>query len=213
MRRFFCDCCGKDITKKENRYNVALYDRTNKTTKTVLHLCAVDIKKVRNLKLIPQKNVRLRKTPNFYNVIESHLDKEKSLYILPSWNVDQLLSIDMKDPTKLKTEDGYVYYTKEYILSRVDGSYKPEDAHKHLIEWTQLLYNHQTEDEKKDYKTKHHNNRGFNKSDAKFMSAMAKVAFDKSSDTLSEKQWAQLLKMFTKYAEQVANILNEENEA
>ena len=115
--------------------------------------------------------------------------------------------------TKLRTADGDIYYTKEYILSRIDGSVKPEQAKHRLIEWTQLLFKQQTEDEKKSYETRYHNNRGFNKPDAQFMSAMAKVAFDKGEDALSDKQVARMLKMFTKYAEQVANILNEENEA
>ncbi len=213
MRRFFCDTCGKDITDKVNRYNVAIYNRSVKTTETKLHLCADDIKKVRNMKLIPMANVRVRKSPDFYNVVESHLGKEHSLYILPEWNIKQLESLNKKDMTKLRTAEGNIYYTKEYILSRVDGSVKPEQAKHRLVEWTQLLFKHQTEDEKKNYETKYHNNRGFNKPDARFMSAMAKVAFDKGEDALSDKQVDQMFKLFTKYAEQVADILNEENES
>lgn len=213
MRRFFCDCCGKDITVKANRYNVSLFNRTTKTSETKLHLCADDIKKVRNMKLVPMSNVRIRRIPEFYNVVVSHLNKSESVYILPEWNVTQLESLNRKDPTKLRTADGNIYYTKEYILSRVDGSVKPEQAKHRLIEWTQLLFKHQTEDEKKNYETKYHNNRGFNKPDAKFMSAMARVAFDRGEDALSDKQIAQMYKMFTKYAEQVADILNEESEA
>jgi len=213
MRRFFCDCCGCEITDHANRYTICLIDKKSKKSKAVLHLCATDAKKVRQMKLVPMQNVRVRRFPKLYNVVEKHADRQKALYILPEWNVDQLKSLKRTDRTKLRTADGLIYYTKEYVLSRVDGSFKPEEARKKLIEWTQLLFNYQTEDEKKSYETKHHNNRGFNKPDAKFMSAMARVAFTQGYECLSEKQWQVIYKRFVKYAEQVANILNESQES
>ena len=212
MRMFFCDCCGRDITDKEDRYAVALYNRAERKTQTILHLCNNDMKKVRNLKLVPMSNVRVRKIPSFYNVVENYQGKQISLFILPEWNITQLESLNKADRTKLRTKNGDIYYTKEYVISRVDGSFKPELAVHKLIEWTQLLFNQQTQDEKKSYETKHHNNRGFNKSDAKFMSAMARIAFDKGEEALSEKQLAVMRYKFIKYAEQVANLLNEQNE-
>lgn len=206
MRRFFCDTCGKEITTEEKRYNIALFNRATKKQKTILHLCETDVKKVRNMKYIPKKNCRVRKIPTFYNVVESHCGKDKSLYIITDWNIDQLQSINTKDPTKLYLEDGRRYFTKEYVLALVDSKNIEGDIH--LMHYTQLLFKKQTNDEKAKYETKYHNNVGFNKSDAKFMSAMARESFNKGIESLSANQIDTVRKRFTKYAEQVANILN-----
>ena len=219
MRRFFCDCCGKEITNKELQYGVVFYNRTLKQQKLELHLCGTDIKKVRNMKFVPQKNCKIRKVPNFYNIIEMHLGLQKSLYQIPEWNLDQIRSINVKDPKKLFLENGKRYYTKEYILSLIDGSihYKwngyvwdKEKSDQKLMEFVQKLFNKQTDDEKNKYETKWRNNVGFNKPDAKFMSAMARLSFE--GKPLSDKQIEVTRARFIKYAEQVANLLNEENE-
>ena len=209
MRRFFCDCCGMEITSKEKQYGVVFYNKSEKTSKTVLHLCGTDIKKVRNMKFVPMKKVRVRKIPTFYNVIESHLGKDKALYMIPEWSLDQILSVNHKDPRNLFTEDGKRYYTAEYIISTIDGSIDKEYATENLMKYVQLLFNRQTDDEKAKYETKHHNNVGFNKPDAKFMSAMARESFNKGWSSLSDKQIEVVKDRFIKYAEQVANIMNE----
>ena len=212
MRRFFCDCCGKEITSKERQYSIVFYDRTEKTQQLELHLCEKDVKKVRQMRFSPMKNVRIRKIPKFYNIIEMHLNKQTSLYQVPEWNLDQIRSINHKDPRRLFTEDGRRYFTPEFILSRVDGSIEPERADERLMNYVYLLYCKQTADERLEYKTKWHNNRGFNKSDSKFMSGIAKYYFEHShiQHPMSDKQLAEIRRRFTKYAEQVANILNED---
>ena len=213
IRRFFCDCCGKEITTEELRYNVAFYNKKEKKQKTMLHLCEIDMKKVRNMKFVPQKNVRLKKMPEFYNIVECHMGKEKSLYVVTAWNLDQiLLTMDRKDPTKLFCENGKRYYTKEYVLGRIDGSIKPEEKDETLMKYVQLLFNKQTIEEKAKYETKFHNNVGFNKPDAKFLSAMARESFAKGYASLSPAQIDETKRRFKKYAEQVADLLNEEQE-
>lgn len=209
MVRFFCDCCGKEIMKKELQYNIVFYNRTTKHQKTELHLCLDDVKKVRNMKFVPEKNCRKRKIPVFYNIIEMHLRLQKSLYQIPEWNLDQIRSINVKDPKKLFLSNGKRYYTKEYVLSLIDPAIN-KNADKALIEFVQKLFNKQTDDEKKKYETKYHNNVGFNKPDAKFMSAMARLTFE--GKELSESQLEVTRKRFIKYAEQVANLINDENE-
>lgn len=213
MRRFFCDCCGMEITAKERQYGIVFYDRTECTQKIELHLCEKDVKKVRQMRFAPMKNVRVRTIPKFYNIIETHMGRQVSLYQIPEWNLDQIRSVNHKDPKRLFTVDGKRYYTPEFILSRVDGSIEPEFADKQLMGYVFLLYCKQTGDERKDYTTKWHNNRGFNKPDAKFMSAMAKVYFDNSEKEhpLTEKQLEEVRRRFPKYAEQVADILNDED--
>ena len=209
MVRFFCDCCGKEITRKDLQYGIVFYNRTTKHQKLELHLCENDVKKVRNMKFVPEKNCRKRKIPDFYNVMEMHLGLQKSLYQIPEWNLDQIRSINIKDPKKLFLSNGKRYYTKEYILSLIDPAIN-KNADKALIEFVQKLFNKQTDDEKKKYETKYHNNVGFNKPDAKFMSAMARLTFE--GKELSESQLEVTRKRFIKYAEQVANLINDENE-
>ena len=213
MQRFFCDCCGQEITSKERRYGIVFYNRKEKTQKLELHLCPTDIKKVRQMRFAPMKNVRVRTIPTFYNIIETYMDKSTSLYQIPEWNLDQIRSVCHKDPRKLFTEDGKRYYTPEYILSKVDGSIEPDKADESLMNYVYLLYCKQTSDERAEYRTKWHNNKGFNKSDSKFMSGMAKYYFDHHNEKnpMSEKQLAEIRRRFRKYVEQVANILNEED--
>lgn len=210
MIRFFCDCCGKEITKKELQYGIVFYNRTTKHQKMELHLCLDDVKKVRNMKFVPEKNCRKRKVPDFYNIMEMHLGLQKSLYQVPEWNLDQIRSINVKDPKKLFLSNGKRYYTKEYILSLVDPAINHKNADYRLMEFVQKLFNKQTDDEKSKYETKWHNNVGFNKPDAKFMSAMARISFE--GKELSPSQLDVTRKRFYKYAEQVANLINEENE-
>lgn len=210
MIRFFCDCCGKEITKKDLQYGIVFYNRTTKKQKIELHLCENDVKKVKNMKFVPQKNCRIRKIPSFYNIIETHMGFSKSLYQIPEWYLDQIRSINVKDPKKLFLSNGKRYYTKEYILSLIDPVVNPENADKRLLEFVQKLFNKQTDDEKSKYETKWHNNVGFNKPDAKFMSAMARISFE--GKELSPAQLETTRKRFYKYAEQVANLLNDENE-
>lgn len=211
MIRVFCDCCGKEITTKGKQYGIVFYDRKEKTQKIQLHLCEDDVKKVRNMKFVPMKNVRIRTVPKFFNIKETHLGKEKSLYVIPEWNLAQILSVKHIDNRNLFTEDGKRYYTPEYILSCVDGSIKSVTPDEKLMQFVQKLYEKQTDDEKAKYETKWHNNIGFNKSDAKFMSAMARESFAKGWKSLSEKQLAEVRRRFTKYATQVSDLLNEES--
>ena len=209
-KRIFCDCCGKELLQElDMNYNIIFYDRQEKTSKTVLRLCETDVKKVRTMKFVPQKNCRIRTLPKWYNVVEHNAGKQKSLFQVPEWNLDQILAINNSKKT-LFTVEGKVYYTKEYVLSLVDGSIKTKiDLDKWLINFNQGLYNMQTSDEKAKYATKWHNNVGYNKPDAQFMSAMARLSFE--GKELSYDQIATLRKKFKKYAEQVANIINEKN--
>ena len=210
MRRFFCKCCGKEITTSSKRYTIKFYDRKEKKTETIMHLCEDDIKKVRNMKFVPEKNVRIRTIPKFFNIIETHEGKEKSLYMIPEWNLKQIHSVAHADNKNLFLENGKRYWTPEYVISLVDGSIKSVTPNEKLMQFVQKLYEKQTEDEKAKYETKYHNNRGFNKPDAKFMSAMARVSFEKGWQALSEEQINKVRKIFMKYAEQVADIMNEE---
>ncbi len=206
-RRMFCDCCGREITTDSERYTVILRDRTEKKDKKILQLCADDIKLVRRMKFTPNKCVRSRKTPKFYTVKISHLGKEESIYIVPDYQAMQICNLKkIWAASKLIGSDGRQYFTKEYILYNIESG---KDARKNLLAWNRLLFTKQTEDEKKEYKTKWHNNAGYNQADAKFMSAMAKITFDKSDDALTDAQYETLKKRFVKYAQQVADLLNE----
>ena len=211
-RKVFCDCCGNELMLALNMdYNIAFYDRKEKKQKTVLHLCDKDVKKVRTMKFVPQTNCRIRKVPNWYNVIEYNAGKQKSLYQIPEWNLEQILAINNRKKT-LFTVEGKVYYTKEYVLSLLDGSKKTDfrTPDEWYIYFNQLVFNKQTSDEKSKYETKWHNNVGFNKPDAKLMSAMARLTFE--GKELSEDQMQILRDRLPKYAEQIANLVNEGNE-
>lgn len=211
VKHIFCDCCGQELMPElDMDYRVAFYDREERKQKTVLHLCEKDIKKVRYMKFVPQKNCRIRKVPKWYNVIEYNAGKQKSLFQIPEWNLDQILAINNAKKT-LFTIEGKVYYTKEHVLGLVDGSIKTKGKtpEQWLFEFVQKLYNRQTTDEKAKYETKWHNNVGFNKPDAQFMSAMARLTFE--GKELVGDQLPTLQKRFIKYAEQVANLVNEEN--
>lgn len=207
-RRMFCDCCGREITIDSERYNVILRDRAEKKDNKILQLCVDDVKTVRRMKFAPSKCVRVRKLPKFYNVKISHLGKEESIYVVPDYQAMQICNLKkIWSASKLIGSDGRQYFTKEYILYHIESG---ADARKNLLEWNRLLFTKQTEDEKKEYKTKWHNNAGYNQSDAKFMSAMAKITFDKSDDAITDAQYETLKKRFKKYAQQVADLLNEE---
>lgn len=214
MRRFFCSCCGKEITDEYNR--VVIRNKQGKSKdETILRLCEDDKKLVERIKLIPQKNVRIRTLPQWYNVKLVHCEKgskdvEKTLYMIPEWNLDQLYALSKADRTKLRTVNGDIFYTKELVLLKTAGD--DELSIKFLLKCLRLLYMKQTEDEKKEYKTKWHNNVGFQKADAKFLTIFAKITYDKSDDALSPKQLEIVRKRFKKYAEQAANLLNEEIE-
>ena len=64
-----------------------------------------------------------------------------------------------------------------------------------------VVYNNQTEDEKVDKTTKHHNGMGFNSMDDKICSSMAEQLIQKKM--LSEKQTDFLRKVLPKYAKQL----------
>jgi len=207
MRRFFCNCCGKELGD-DNKHRVVLRDRMEKKDKTALYLCEKDVRLVEKMKFIPYTNVRERRIPKFFNVKVAYPGgKEKTLYVVPEWNIPQINALDKTDKTKLFTRDGHIYYTPEYVLMTID---REDIGTKKLLEWIRLLFTKQTDDEKKEYKTKWHNNQGFNKPDAQFMSAMARVSFDKSDEALSEKQLEVVRKRFRKYAAQVADLLNDQ---
>lgn len=207
-RRMFCSYCGREITTDSERYNVILRDRTEKKDQKILQLCADDIKIVRRMKFTPNRCVRTRKLPKFFTVKISHFGKEESLYIVPDYQAMQICELKkIGSASKLIGSDGRQYFTKEYILHHIEFG---DDARKNLLAWNRLLFTKQTEDEKKEYKTKWHNNSGYNQSDAKFMSAMAKITFDKSDDAITDAQYETLKKRFRKYAQQVADLLNEE---
>jgi hypothetical protein len=206
--KYFCDHCGCEITTDSDRYNVIFRDRTEKTDKTEMHLCAADIKLVNKMKFAPCRATRSRKEPKWFNIKVAHLGKENTLYMIPDYQTVQVLNLKHEGLHKpLRKYNGMMYWTKEEVLYTINHT---ELAKTQLLAWNRMLFQKQTEDEKKDYETKHHNNVGFNKSDAKFMSAMAKITFDKSDDAITDAQYETLKNRFTKYAQQVADLLNEE---
>ena len=73
------------------------------------------------------------------------------------------------------------------------------------------LYDRQTADEQRSQSTKHHNGRGFNAVDAKFLSSLAiQVRINKTKGTiLTPKQLQYARKCLRKYVNQLVEIANE----
>lgn len=201
MKRYFCDHCGREIKKP---INVVIKSKTTKKRKTIMHLCEADAKYVKRMVYSPFKNIRARNIPDFYTVHLYDTDARKTtgLYMITEWNLKQLLSYK-KDSIPLIQADGRRYYTIEEVRTAIEN-----DKYA-CLEFCRLLFNKQTPDEKKNYETKHHNNEGFNKSDAKWLSAMAKLSFDKNNDAVSDEQLKIIIKRMKKYAAQIAALLNE----
>lgn len=88
------------------------------------------------------------------------------------------------------------------LLSRSDAAVK-----RALV----VLYHRQTQDEKRDDRTKYHNNRGFNHGDAKKCSYWARLVL--SGRELFPNTIAQARRRLMKYAGQLAVIANEKAEA
>ncbi len=71
-----------------------------------------------------------------------------------------------------------------------------------------VLYDRQTQDEKRDDRTKYHNNRGFNHGDAKKLSEFARYVRSPNHD-LFPSSIAEARRRLMKYAGQLAVIANE----
>lgn len=92
------------------------------------------------------------------------------------------------------------YWTKREIANNVQNNY----------EWTKrailALYERQTIDEQISQHTNHDNNRGYNKTDARFMSSLAE--WIKSNRSLTSKQLFVARKKLEKYHAQLTDIAN-----
>jgi hypothetical protein len=93
-------------------------------------------------------------------------------------------------------------WTKEEIKDLIGKSNKM--VSRSLVK----LFEKQTEDEKSSEETKHHNGVGFNGTDGKFLSSLAKQVLQ--GRTLTEKQLTHARKKLIKYSGQLAKIANGE---
>lgn len=91
------------------------------------------------------------------------------------------------------------FSTKKQLISALKEQLSNRPARAILA--LQRLYEFQTEDEKSDSKTKHHNLRGFDSVDCKIMTSLAKQLNENGS--LSEKQMQILFSRIPKYAGQL----------
>lgn len=229
MRHYFCDCCGVEVTDKLDRHVIVAKNRKTKKSQQMLVLCPTDAKRLHQIKIPPQTNVRKQNAPAWYLLSEKKwtpVDDElkrstTGVFIVPIWNLEYITGTFKRD-VQLRQKNGALYYTSELIARLVSGEYYKTVKHlsdfeaehnaiKVLLGFVHLLWRYQTDDERKTYETKYHNNRGFNKSDAKFMSAMARLYADNgySVDMFSDKQIETIRKRFRKYQEQVSVIVNE----
>lgn len=75
------------------------------------------------------------------------------------------------------------------------------------------LYERQTEHERGAARTHRRNKIGFNKPDGRILSVMVRVARDKQNGDLTQAQTWAIAKRLRKYADQLAEILNERKES
>jgi phage terminase Nu1 subunit (DNA packaging protein) len=92
-------------------------------------------------------------------------------------------------------------YTKEVIKSLLSTDSK----------WMErgviVLYERQTQDEQKTGQTHVYNNRGFNSSDSRYMTWVAKWLLESKSNHLNEKHKAKVAKSLPKYWGQILEII------
>lgn len=208
MKKQYCSYCGTELVQG----HAIIVRKVGKGEKqfTMLHLCDGHFKSLARKKFsAPYKLTKKMRTAPWYTITNSIIIAGKRrrnlLYTIPAWNLPAIREFDHSSPMqKLFDTEGNRVWTDEQVRATLHGNKN------FVIHCAQLLYAQQTTDEKKDYKTKYANGNGFNQSDAKFGSAMAKLAFDKGNDSLSELQVVALERILNKYANQLAQLLYHE---
>jgi len=210
MRKQFCSYCGRQLV---DGYTISTKSMEKGSKQlTAMHLCAGHFRTLERLKFCPvfKFTRKMKKWPLCKVMYSTKVDGKRVkrlLYTIPSWNLKEVMELNKESPVQKRfTSDGTVrIWTEEQVRSQIESS------NQFAIRCTQLLYAKQTEVEKKDYKTKFSNGNGFNKSDAKFGSAMARKAFDKGNDSLTEVQLVALRKLLSKYCNQLTQLLFEDD--
>lgn len=198
----YCECCGQ-ILEKEDLRQIVIKSRKTRKAKTILNLdekCAV---KVRKLKFSPQINTKVRKLPDWFSVAIRDNKSCKNIFLIPEWNIKDIEKFKTpKEKLVMTSLKGNHYYTPYELEKEI------KNKTEFMLQLVKLLYDLQTEDEKKLRETKHRNAVGFNKPDADFLTGMARLYETQGYAVFTDAQLEKTSKLMIKYIGQLIVLIN-----
>ncbi len=207
----FCSYCGNELVDGHSIIVKEVGHGTKQETK--LHLCNGHFRQLCRMNFRAPKKLtkRMRRAPWFtitdLTIVEGKRRKQL-IYTVPEWDLHQVEAYNRESPEQLLFDKD-----RNRVWTEIQVREKLKYNRRFVAKCTQLLYAEQTEVEKKEYKTKLSNGNGFNKPDARFGTAMAKLSLDKGYDALSVDQMDKLTELLIKYSNQLAQLLYEEEVA
>lgn len=206
----YCHICGEIL--EEEQYQIITKDVDSKKKSKLFdtcNSCAVKVSKMMfsAMKLSPN----MRKNPIFTSIIIKRSKsvkyplKSKLMFDVLPHQLDEIKALEVdKTKLKLRYKSGNILYqehqVKQWMLSST----------KNLVDAMVMVWNHQTDDEKKKRETKYANDVGFNKPDASFMTGMSRIYECKGYESYSDKQLVKMEKIMLKYIKQVTLYINAE---
>lgn len=202
---YYCHMCGSIIERDEVKQIISK-DWTTGRKEKLFDVCPDCASKIEKLRL-PPVNIKSRKKVKFYSVAISDFATRRShkVYDVLSNQLDYIKSLEVDlNKLKLTYKTGSRLYTefqvKKWLLLKRSN----------LLEGMYLLYQHQTDDEKKSRETKYANSVGFNKPDADFLSGMSRMYEDRGAGVFTKRQLKTIENKLLKYTKQITLYVNAE---
>ena len=201
----YCHICGS-IMERQELSRLVYKDHITKKRKTLYHVCGKCLHNLsrRRYKMNFFANNKIIHT---YRLFAEPMTRGKSvqLYDLMDAQLEVVKNLEVKkEKLKLITKDNRRIWTVFNVRNLIETN----DVE--MLKLMSKLFEYQTDDEKRERKTRWQNAVGFNQADASFLTGMSEK-YEKQGQTKSvftERQLHAIRKRMLKYAQQITIILN-----